>query len=124
MLCKKQSIFVRPKVVIISLRTVVAKVKIIEYCFHRVKPSKARRVASALLESTMSTDYATMAELDEREKVHHIKTKGTHKVYLLKYKQYMLSATRSAPCIASTKPILLRYHSHSWGVSHLAFSKR
>ena len=47
----------------------VAKVKIIEYCFHRVKPSKARRVASALLESTMTTDYATMAELDEREEI-------------------------------------------------------
>ena len=84
MLCKKQSIFVRPKVVIISLRTVVAKAKTIEYCFHRVKPSKARRVPSLALGQAKVINYATMAELDEREEAHHqIKTKGTHKVYLL-----------------------------------------
>ena len=45
----------------------VAKGKIIEYCFPRVKPSKARRVTSTSLGSVMATDYATMAEPDERE---------------------------------------------------------
>ena len=47
----------------------VAKVKTIEYCFLRAKPSKARRVASASLGSAKVTDYATMAELDEREEI-------------------------------------------------------
>ena len=68
----------------LSLRIVVAKAKTIEYCFRRVKPSKARRVPSFSLGNAKVIDYATMAELDEREEARHqIKTKGTHKVYLL-----------------------------------------
>ena len=65
----------RPKVVIISLRIVVAKAKTIEYCFHRVKPSKARRVPSLALGQAKVIDYATMAELDECEEAHHRKNK-------------------------------------------------